>query len=228
MMRPTRMRGLSEPNGSWKTICMRWRAAQSSRAESVDADPAPRSGYAPRWARSAAGSVVRWSTCRSPIRPTSPSVSPGSSAKLTPSTARITRRRRGQPGPAHVELLREAAHLEQRAGHQLTTGQATKWPGSRSSRRGARRGGSSPRRRSSAGEAAARVRPAKIGRRSRRWTRDRLAEAARMRQALEEPARVRMQRAGEEAAPRAPSPRCARRRSRRRGGTARRPRRGRG
>ena len=40
MIRPTRMRGLSEPNGSWKTICMRWRAAQSSRARERDQIPA--------------------------------------------------------------------------------------------------------------------------------------------------------------------------------------------
>src|SRR5215813_15233971 len=41
----------------------------------------------------------------------------------------------GQPLAAHVEMLGEATRLEER-GHQLTTGQATKWSGSRSSRPG--------------------------------------------------------------------------------------------
>src|SRR5262249_25204069 len=44
-----------------------------------------------------------------------------------------------EPAPAGLEPLGEALHLEQRAGHQLTTGQATAWPGSRSTSTGSPR-----------------------------------------------------------------------------------------
>jgi hypothetical protein len=45
----------------------------------------------------------------------------------------------GEPRTAHVELLDEALHLEQRARRHVTTGQATKCPGSRSSSAGSSR-----------------------------------------------------------------------------------------
>src|SRR5437773_1235223 len=41
-----------------------------------------------------------------------------------------------EPRPADVEPLDESLHLEQRARHHVTTGQATKCPGSRSTREG--------------------------------------------------------------------------------------------
>ena len=64
---PTRMRGLSEPKGSWKTICMRWRAAHTSRGESGEEIAAFEADLP------ALGSISRrmsgpWWTCRSPTR----------------------------------------------------------------------------------------------------------------------------------------------------------------
>src|SRR5215831_19226106 len=67
----------------------------------------------------------------------------------------------GQPLAAHVEMLGEAARLEER-GHQLTTGQATKWPGSRSSRPGTVRRQSA----TTTGQRAAKRQPASGRRRS--------------------------------------------------------------
>ncbi len=154
MMCPTRIRGLSEPYGSWKTICMRCRAAQSSRAESATRSR-PSKRICP-----ALGSISRKISrpvvdLPQPDSPTSPSVSPGSSAKLTPSTARITRRRRASHAPPTANCL--ASPCTSRSGVAITGR-----PGRRRSapapapRAGARRAGRPRRRGRSAGRSGSR------------------------------------------------------------------------
>src|SRR5262249_8330542 len=67
----------------------------------------------------------------------------------------------GQPLAARVEMLGEAARLEE-GGHQVTTGHATKWSGSRSSRPGTARRQSA----TAKGQRAAKRQPASGRRRS--------------------------------------------------------------
>ena len=71
------LRGLSEAYGSWNTICARWR--NSIRASPLERRRCrcPRRGSGRTSAGSAAAPAGRSSTCRTPTRPTSPSVSPG-------------------------------------------------------------------------------------------------------------------------------------------------------
>ena len=87
------MRGLSEPNGSWKIIWISARSGSSSacgRAREVDhlAGRACGRGSRRRSDRWRAGcSARRWS-CRSRSRPPGPASRPRSTVKSTPSTAR--------------------------------------------------------------------------------------------------------------------------------------------
>ena len=92
MMLPTRMRGFNEANGSWKTICIRWRVAQS-----LGGDSATRSWPSKRMLPADGSMSLKISRpvvdLPQPDSPTRPSTSPRSIVKLTPSTAWMTRRR---------------------------------------------------------------------------------------------------------------------------------------
>ena len=114
MIWPTRLRGFSEANGSWKTIwicrrigrrCPRERPTSSCPANRTDPDVG----------------VVSCRIARQrvdfpqPDSPTRPSVSPSCSARLTPSTAR-TRATSRSTGCSRLdrEVLDKVGHLEQR------------------------------------------------------------------------------------------------------------------
>ena len=99
--------------GSWKMICIRRRrrrsAARSSAKRSV-----PSNDRAARWsAPAAAGSCAPPTTCRSPLSPTSASVSPRPTSNETPSTARTGAAARPKRPPV-VVVLDQVAHLEER------------------------------------------------------------------------------------------------------------------
>jgi hypothetical protein len=86
MISPTRRRGLSEPNGSWKTICSCRRAERSARP------PRPTSSSSPSRTEPAVGgcscsSALPTVVLPQPDSPTSASVRPGEIARETPSTA---------------------------------------------------------------------------------------------------------------------------------------------
>ncbi len=86
-MSPTVMRGLSEPYGSWKTICRRARRRRSSAGRQL------RPGRGPRTAGGPAVGSIRRSSSRAivdlpqPDSPTIAKVSPARTSKDTPSTA---------------------------------------------------------------------------------------------------------------------------------------------
>ena len=83
---PTRLRGLSDAYGSWKTICICRRSGRSARRLSVEMSRPSKMTWPP---------VSSWSRTRQrpsvdlpqPDSPTSPSVSPGRTSKETASTA---------------------------------------------------------------------------------------------------------------------------------------------
>ena len=98
MIAPTRLRGLSEADGSWKTICISRRSGRSARRSSRE------------MSRPSKTTLPEVSSCRRtrqrpsvdlphPDSPTSPSVSPARTSSETPSTActRPTSRRRTPP-----------------------------------------------------------------------------------------------------------------------------------
>ncbi len=89
-MHHANMRGLSEDNASWNTICTRRRMRRVSPAEMpVKSCPAmrtvPASGSIRRSARRARVDLPH------PLSPTRPNVSPGASVRLAPATARSVR-----------------------------------------------------------------------------------------------------------------------------------------
>ena len=82
-------RGLSEPNGSWKIICT-LAAIRRHRRSPRRAMSAPSSTISPPAAGTSRRIVLPSVDLPQPDSPTSPSVSPRSTSKLTPSTARST------------------------------------------------------------------------------------------------------------------------------------------
>ena len=68
MIAPTRLRGLSEAYGSWKTICISRRSGRSSRRLSREMSRPSKHDAARRSARAAARGSGRASTCRSRTR----------------------------------------------------------------------------------------------------------------------------------------------------------------
>ena len=174
MMSPTLIRGLSEPYGSWKTICIRRRAAQQLPRRQRDAGRGPRSGSRPALGsmqpqdaagprRLAAAGLADEPQRLAGLEREAHAVHRADHA-AAPRRARL---------PPHRELLGEVLDLEQRAGaSRRVTGQATQWPGSRAVERGlvapAALGTAWGQR---GREAAAGARPAEVGRRARRWRR---------------------------------------------------------
>src|SRR5262245_45252598 len=98
MMLPTRIRGFSEANGSWKTICMRWRVAHK-RGPSRATRSWPSNRIVPAEGSNNLKISRPVVDLPQPDSPTSPSTSPRSMVKLTPSTARMTRRRARRQAP---------------------------------------------------------------------------------------------------------------------------------
>jgi hypothetical protein len=91
---PAVWRGLSEEYGSWNTICMFRRSLRTRRSgKSVMSWPSSRTR--PELGRVRRHTVRPTVDLPQPLSPTSPSVSPGAIAKVTPSTARTTPRRTG-------------------------------------------------------------------------------------------------------------------------------------
>ena len=87
MIEPTRRRGFSEPYGSWKIICISRRSGRSSARDSVLMS-VPSNVTRPA-VRSYSRVMQRASVdLPQPVSPTRPSVSPRSTSRLTPSTAR--------------------------------------------------------------------------------------------------------------------------------------------
>ena len=87
MIAPTVMRGLSEANGSWKMICMSRRSERRALLIERHAHPRPANHNSPEL-----GSISRRMQrpvvdLPQPDSPTTPSVSPFSTSKLTWSTA---------------------------------------------------------------------------------------------------------------------------------------------
>ena len=80
------MRGLSEANGSWNTICIERRYGRSAVLLS-GAISSPSSLIAPLVGSTNRNTVRATVDLPQPDSPTSPSVSPAPSEKLTPSTA---------------------------------------------------------------------------------------------------------------------------------------------
>ena len=86
MIEPTRFRGLSDAYGSWKTICISRRSGRSWRAPKSSIS-CPRKITWPA-VGSSSRTIVRPSVdLPQPDSPTSPSVSPSFTSKLTSSTA---------------------------------------------------------------------------------------------------------------------------------------------
>src|SRR3989449_3333993 len=91
MISPTRIRGLSELYGSWKTTCTLRRWSRSAVPVS-SARLRPANSMAPAVGSSAASTSFDVVVLPHPDSPTSPSVSPGLIVKLIPSTALTTPR----------------------------------------------------------------------------------------------------------------------------------------
>ena len=172
-MRPTRMRGFSEPYGSWKTICIRRRAAHSSRGEQRRGGRGPRSGSA-----RPIGSMSR--RISRPVVDLPQPDSPTSAERLARlegeahAVDRADRRARGRPEPAAAER-RSASRAPAtssngppsraitRAGHEM--------PRRAAPRAAAPPGGSSGTRADSAGRTRQPARAPRAGRAARpRWT----------------------------------------------------------
>ena len=94
-MRPIVMRGLSEPNGSWKTTCMRRRIARSVSRSALSMR-APSSVTAPSAIGCSASSAMPSVVLPEPDSPTMPSVSPRRRRSVARRTA-SKRRCRNQP-----------------------------------------------------------------------------------------------------------------------------------
>src|SRR5207244_11959878 len=130
MMLPTRMRGFNEANGSWKTICIRWRVAQS-----LGGDSATRSWPSKRMLPADGSMSLKISRpvvdLPQPDSPTRPSTSPRSIVKLTPSTARSEERRVGkecrcQCAPYHKKKESKARD-DKRAGYTYKSSGDDRW-----------------------------------------------------------------------------------------------------
>ena len=96
-MSPAVMRGLSEANGSWNTICIERRSGRSSALlRWVMSCPSIR--IAPEVGSTSRSTLRATVDLPQPDSPTSPSVSPTPTEKLTPSTAcTVPTRRRSTP-----------------------------------------------------------------------------------------------------------------------------------
>jgi hypothetical protein len=96
-MSPAVMRGLSEANGSWNTICIERRSGRNSALlRWLISSPLRR--IAPLDGSTSRSTVRATVDLPQPDSPTRPSVSPGATEKLTPSTAcTVPTRRRKMP-----------------------------------------------------------------------------------------------------------------------------------
>ena len=111
---PTRLRGLSEANGSWKIICISRRSGRRSRRDRPTSSPPSNSHRAGR--RLVSCRIARHSVdLPQPDSPTSPSVSPSLEREADAVDGAHPVRPRGRRrSPLDREVLDEVGHLQQR------------------------------------------------------------------------------------------------------------------
>ena len=130
--RPTVICGFSDEYGSWKIICIARRRSRIAAASRCDEVLALETNPRPPSARSVAATAGPASTCRSPIRRRSPSVSPRRTCRSTPSTARTGASRTTEEAAPDRKVLRPVRRL--RAGrHPCGRARRSRQPSTRPS-----------------------------------------------------------------------------------------------